>query len=451
MQKAGLRLGWLLFVAALACGVAPLLLTGGLAQAPEDLESVPESRHRMGINLSPYRMDTGEPIDDPIVDDLDSVGAKWMRLEFMARQSPPAIRRDHYHTVLDRLRAHDIRALGLLDYTTVPSPRVLWGTTEYRDEFVSIAAGLVDEFRDDIDHWEIWNEQDIGYDPEGPGGDTYMSPQDYAYLLGGDPTADANTHPWAAQGIYGAIKDADPSAVVLLGGLSNAWKAADGRGAGNYLAELYESLSLLGYGSGSWPFDVVAVHPYYGRNPNPTVYLFGGGDYILRANIWSVMDAHDDGSKRIWITEIGWNTNTTQWVCMPPFVSEEDQAAYLESSWSIFLGEPTGNGRVLVDKVFWYRYQDSGIQVDPTQCPVATATPGAYVSTEAEAYERIRPPRITPTPSSAEFRPELVTIDSWWGLVHGHYVPKPSYYTYQEYELLYHVHLPLVLAEHSSP
>ncbi len=445
--KAGLFLG--LVVTALGVPWLPSIL--GLAQAAVDIAEVPESRQPMGLNLPPYRMDApGVPLDDQIVDDLESLGVKWVRFEFQAAGNPPAVPVADYHVVVDRLDARGIEVLGLLDYATVPRPREQWGETAFRDEFVHSTSLLVDEFKDKIDSWEIWNEQDIGYGPGSLGGDTYMSPQDYAYLLGGDPTADPALFPWAAMGVYEAIKASDPGAVVLLGGLSNAWRSPDGRGAGNYLMAVYQELSVLGYSPGSWPFDVVAVHPYYGLNPDPSVYLYNGGDYILRANIWSAMNEQGDGIKRIWVTEIGWNTNTTQWVCMPPFVSEENQAAYLRKSWDTFLREPTSQTQVLVDKVFWYQYQDTGVQVDSEQCPVATAT--TVTQAVAETYNRVRPPRVTPTPSSADSTADLVVIDAWWGLVHGDLVPKPSYDTYRDHWLPQnYVYLPVILQQLTIP
>jgi hypothetical protein len=433
---------------AVAIGTALLLYSGSGARILAKVAGVPESRRAMGINLPAYRMDQpGVPINDPIVDDLEALGAKWMRFEFRAKRSPSTIPIDDYHTVLDCLRARDIHVLGLLDYATVPGPRETWGQSEYREAFVSTAASLVAEFKDDIGYWEIWNEEDIGHTPSGSGGDTYMRPEDYAYLLAGDPAADPVTFPWAALGVYQAIKAEDPYATVLLGGLSNAWKTDDGKGAGSYLEAVYQALAVLDYDPGSWPFDVVAVHPYYGLNPDPSVYLFSGGEYILRANLWSVMDEHGDGGKRFWITEIGWNTNTIQWSCMPPFVSEDNQAAYLETSWNIFLGEPTSEDRVLVDKVFWYQYQDTGVDVDPTRCPVATATPPAYAA--PELYERVRPPRVTPTPGADSLRAPAVVIDSWWGLVHGDYAPKPSYYAYRDHRSPYLVYVPVMVRDYA--
>jgi hypothetical protein len=445
MTAVKVRLIFGLVVAAFSLQWLPGAL--GIAQASDSIGEVPDSRQPMGLNLPPYRMDApGVPLDAEIVDDLEMLGVKWVRLEFQATGSPPAVPITDYQTVVDRLDARGIDVLGLLDYTTVPRPQDSWSQTTYRDEFIHSASLLVDEFRDKIRAWEIWNEQDIGFGPSSLGGDTYMSPQAYAYLLGGDPTADPILLPYAALGVYEAIKTSDPDAIVLLGGLSNAWKSPDGRGAGNYLLAVYQELSTLGYGPGSWPFDVVAVHPYYGLNPDPSVYLFNGGDYILRANIWAAMDEQGDGGKRIWVTEIGWNTNTTQWACMPPFVSEENQAAYLQESWDTFLRVPTSQTDVLVDKVFWYQYQDTGVQVDSEQCPVATATAVAEVI--AETHSRVRPPRVTATPSSANSPQDLVVIDAWWGLVHGDLVPKPAFETYRDHWLPEnYVYLPLIIRQ----
>ena len=423
-----------------------------LAQTLEPDRDVPESRQPMGMNLSPYAPD-GAPINDEVVSDLENLGVKWMRFEFRAKGTPSDIPYDDYHLAVDNLAARGVEVLGLIDYTTLPLPKEEWSTTDYRDEFVSLTSRIVGEFKDQIHAWEIWNEEDIGYDPDYPnaGGETYLSPMHYAYLLGGDPTANEFTHPSAAQGVYEAIKEQDSEATVLLGGLSNAWKGEDGRGAGHYLHELYQQLAALGYGPGSWPFDVVGVHPYYGLEPDPAIYLFDGGEYILRANLWTVMEENGDGDKHFWITEIGWNTNDKQWACIFPSVSEASQAGYLYRSWDIFLSEPTSESEVLVDKVFWFMYQDTGIWVDPEKCPLLDGLPAAAIA--ADPHTRIMPPRVTPTPApDRASQSEMVVIDFWFGVVHGDYVPKPSYYVYRMVgQVESTIYLPLILRSSTSP
>jgi hypothetical protein len=449
-QRPGARWPWIAGLLAVALLTGLLLLDGSLAQARRAPEVVPESRQAMGMNLPPRRMDTGQPIDEFIVGNLERLGVKWMRFEFRAGGDPPQIPIADYHQSMDLLREHGIEVLGLVDYTTVPAPQSTWGTTEYREQFASTVAWLAAEFQDDVDAWEIWNEEDIGYDPgSSTGGDTYLGPPDFAYLLGGDPSAQQETFPRAADGVYRVIKEVDPGDMVLLGGLSNAWKAPDGRGAGHYLDAVYQELEALGYLTATWPFDALAVHPYYGLNPDPNVYLFDQGDYILRSNIWSTMAAHGDGDKRIWITEIGWNTNLIQWVCMPPKVTEAQQAAYLDASWNIFLGEATSPNQILVDKVFWFQYQDKGMWVDSDECPVAH--PDQVYRQAADPYTRIRPPLVTPVPGPDEPHGEMVVIDTWWGVVHGDYVPKPSYNIYLNYLGPYRLYVPLVVRSPEEP
>ena len=100
---------------------------------------------------------------------------------------------------------------------------------------------------------------------------------------------------------------------------------------------------------------------------------------------------------------------------------------------------------MLVDRVFWYQYQDTGTRVDPAKCPVATATPVAYLA--PESYERVRPPRVTPTSNPDQRQVASVVIDAWWGLVHGDYQPKPAYGVYRDFPLPSgrYVYLPVVL------
>ena len=81
----------------------------------------------------------------------------------------------------------------------LPWPKETWSTIEYRDAFVSRTVEVVAKFKDRIHAWEIWNEEYIGYSPGSLGGETYMSPLDYAYLLGGDRTGNDREHPWAAR------------------------------------------------------------------------------------------------------------------------------------------------------------------------------------------------------------------------------------------------------------
>jgi hypothetical protein len=94
------------------------------------------------------------------------------------------------------------------------------------------------------------------------------------------------------------------------------------------------------YQTGVPSFDVVAVHPYGDGQPS---------DYIATCiqRVRDVMLAQKDTRKRIWVTEIGWNTQG------PDSVDEITQAENLCEARTTFERLPW------VERVYWYCLQDS--------------------------------------------------------------------------------------------
>ena len=148
--------------------------------------------------------------------------------------------------------------------------------------------------------YEIWNEPNYPqFWPSGP------NPAQYAALL---------------KAAYPAVKAADPSATVVLGGLSKSDT--------NFLAGVYAA--------GAGPsFDVAAIHPYTG-GISPTLCwkdsngLNAEGALCGLQNIRALMVAHGDAAKQIWLTELGWSTCTC-----PTGVSEALQASYVSAALAI--------------------------------------------------------------------------------------------------------------------
>lgn len=198
----------LLTVLLFACLGTLTLRHDTLAQPPR--QSPAGDYPHKGVNVDPYLR-----LDDYVADDLDDLGAGWVRLEFKWKDG--GISTSDYQAFINRLKSRNISILGLVDNTTYPATQAEWGTTAFRDNFVrTVVEQVVRNFEDDVDYWEIWNEEDFA-------GDTAMQPADYAKLLGGDPNANPSSQPWARQGMYDAIKAEDPGATVLFGGLSNSW------------------------------------------------------------------------------------------------------------------------------------------------------------------------------------------------------------------------------------
>lgn len=151
-------------------------------------------------------------------------------------------------------------------------------------DYARFMAAAVNRYKDyDISAWEVWNEQN---------GNNFWKPQpnieQYADLL---------------KAAYPAIKQADPHATVLVGGLSG--DSVDSVGPNlidprTYLKKLYQ-LGARDY------FDGVAYHPYVGVGPLNKKGEYNGWAKMddRNASIRSIMVANGDSNKDVWITEFG--------------------------------------------------------------------------------------------------------------------------------------------------
>ena len=184
-----------------------------------------------------------------------------------------------------------------------------------------------------VDAWELWNEQDGA-----------------EFWLGGpDPAAYAAL----LKATYPAIKSVQPGDTVVTGGT-----------VGNNM-DFIEALYAHG---AKGAFDAVGVH-------TDTACLVDGpgfnyrdergriGRYTFSAfrEVHAVMSAHGDGGKPIWMTELGWNTQSTapgscsvgMWAGQKPLgVTEAQQAEFLTAAYRCLAADP------LVGVAFWFGMQD---------------------------------------------------------------------------------------------
>jgi hypothetical protein len=173
------------------------------------------------------------------------------------------------------------------------------------------------------------------------------------------PGPDATKYTAMLRAAYTAIKAGDPAATVVAGPMT-----------GNDYAWL-ENLYTAG-AAGS--FDVVAVH-------TDTSCLDRGPDEFYREDgrlarftflgyrtVHETMDAHGDGGKPIWMSELGWSsTNGGPASCTrgmwtgqkPSGVSEGNQAAFLAKAYSCLANDP------YVTQADWFTLRDTtGESVD---------------------------------------------------------------------------------------
>jgi hypothetical protein len=177
-------------------------------------------------------------------------------------------------------------------------------------EYAAFVGALAQRFGSRVSAYEIWNEEDSsGWWAGGP------SPAAYAQLL---------------QATYPAVKAADPSATVVLGGLT-----------GND----YEFLEGVYRAGGKGYFDAVGVHTDTACNKlSPYEFLRGAGNrlipdsFLAYREVHAVMLANGD-DKPIWMTELSWRTTNATcsegaWAGQTAAgVSEEQQATYLRQAY----------------------------------------------------------------------------------------------------------------------
>jgi hypothetical protein len=211
-----------------------------------------------------------------------------------------------------------------------------------------------------VDAWELWNEED-----------------ETIFWAGG---ADPAKYAAMVKSAYPAIKAAQPNDIVVTGAT-----------VGNNF-DFIEALYAHGI-KGS--FDAVGVH-------TDTACLVNGPDVHYRdeqgkigrytftgyREVHAVMARHGDGAKPIWMTELGWNTqstepgscNTGMWAGQKPLgVSEEQQAEFLTQAYGCLAADP------IVEVALWFGIQD---------------IPGAQY---AAGYGLFRP-NGSPKPSAAAFK-----------------------------------------------
>jgi hypothetical protein len=166
-----------------------------------------------------------------------------------------------------------------------------------------------------------------------------------AYEIFNEPNTPTHWRPWPdAQRFveflcagYAAVKYADPSHVVVVGGLNGngltlGWETPEGR---DFLKAIYA-------GPGRHCFDVMAIHPF----AHPVA------DGLPTLQAWvdqtrGYMRAQGD-ARELWLTEVGWSTGPNLWG--HPTISEAQQADWVEAIYRDLIGP---------EKVFWYNFKDT--------------------------------------------------------------------------------------------
>jgi hypothetical protein len=199
------------------------------------------------------------------------------------------------------------------------------------NDYAAFVASLAQRWGGKVSAYEIWNEEDS---PTWWAGAS--NPAAYAQLL---------------KATYPAIKGADPSATVVLGGLT-----------GND----YEFLEGVYAAGGKGSFDAVGVHTDTACNKlSPYDFLRGAGNRLIADSFLAYREVHavmlaNGDNKPIWMTELSWRTTNATcaegaWAGQTAAgVSEEQQATYLKQAYHCMAENP------YVQVALWFPLQDEG-------------------------------------------------------------------------------------------
>ncbi len=275
-----------------------------------------------------------------IVSQLDgyaSLGARWIRFD-MSWADVQAGGREmfdwtEYDFIIQEIINRNIKPLVILDWTPnwakADDCSDDWCPPASMVDFAVFARAATERYRAyGVRHWEVWNEPNIS--------------------IFWKPNPDVAAYASMLIAVSGAIKDVDPGAVVLSGGLSPGTGATDGTSITpqDFLRGLYDN-------GAKDSFDAFNVHPYcYGSDFDcPGTYAassFWSQISETPDSIRAIMIANGDSTKKIWATEFGVPTDGGG-----GSVSEAAQAQMVTDSYALWQTYD------FAGPLFWYSFSDS--------------------------------------------------------------------------------------------
>ena len=297
------------------------------------LGATPAAAVETGINETTYR-------SKPTAATAAALGAGWVRLWTTWESAEPIRGRIDGNVLrttneaVNEAKAHGLRVLMVVHRTPSWANGGHGARTPPTDPstFGAVLGQLAARVPG-VDAWELWNEED-----------------ESMFWAGG---ADPAKYAAMVKSAYPAIKRAQPGDVVVLGGTT-----------GNNF-DFLEALYRNGI-KGS--FDAVGVHTDNACNVNSPDVSYrepdgrvGRFSFTGYREVHAVMAAHGDGAKQIWMTELGWNTQSTaphscnigSWKGTRPLgVSAARQAQFLTQAYRCLQADP------YVGVALWFGMQD---------------------------------------------------------------------------------------------
>ena len=186
------------------------------------------------------------------------------------------------------------------------------------DDYAAFAGTVAQRYRGQIKGYIVWNEPNLAREWSGRRPD----PTAYTDML---------------RRAYEAIKAADPEATVVSAGLASTnHQDAEAMDDRVFLEAMYQA------GAGTY-FDALGAHPYgFAYPPDDPQGAHDRLNLARLLDLRAIMEAHGDGDKLLWVTELGWTTagvGESSWLTVTP----QQQADYLTNAWR----------RALTDEMAW--------------------------------------------------------------------------------------------------
>lgn len=260
---------------------------------------------------------------------IGDLGAKWVRLnvqwKYWEYRGPSVVVQDSGSRRAADRSVDLARAAGakvVLMVYNAPDWAAVRTSSEGQvprnpQDYANFLRTLASHYRGKVDAYEIWNEPDL---------DRFWS-----------TGASATAYTALLKAAYVGVKQGDPDAKVVFGGLS--WNYTR---EGNFVQRAY-SYGAKGY------FDVLAIHPY------PQGDLAAWQGWYRKAR--QTMVANGDSAKPIWFTEFGLNTSNRAYDpgagAWQRGVSEAVQAQLLTQTLTLLEADP------YVEVVCWYNLRNN--------------------------------------------------------------------------------------------
>ncbi len=253
---------------------------------PEPIEPYVSNRPAAGVNVALEQYDDAALRANLAA--IQAAGFTWIRQTFAwSRIEPQRGQFDWAETdrIVDAIGDTPLNLIAVLDTSpTWANPTSDLHPPTSSLDFAQFVQLFAQRYGDRIDYYQIWDEPNLGDRWNGE-----VNPVAYAEML---------------RQARDAIREADPSAVILLAGLAPTVETSAANMADwLFLRKLYEA-------GAKDAFDVAAGKPYGfdtgpdDRRVDPSVLNFSHV-ILMREE----MIAHGDAGKALWASHFGWNTH----------------------------------------------------------------------------------------------------------------------------------------------